>query len=318
MKKLSLILLLSFLILDVWTQQMDINWSPFGDKDKNYVIKKTEKFLKLYIDKDFQKALSYFDKNEINFGGYIWMKPQEFISMIQPLRGNNDLEVENIKAYTMNDTEKDPEVKSKTLKIYRVFSNLSIFVAVDLIDNTKHNKKTIYLNYNHNDENNWIISSFLDPTIGLVSNSSYPKERFRVESFENLKFSIPIPKDFSSKQVIEGQTNFILSGETERDAAIQVEWNEMKAPLNILSYNWVHYIIRQFDHSDILIKYMPYGYKYEYFVKDQNGDLNKGITVAFESNNKFVYIQYFSFSETYNKIWIDIDMMLRNIAFDEL
>jgi hypothetical protein len=229
------------------------------------------------------------------------------------VRGENLLEIGDLKAYTMDDTEKNPDIKEKTLKIYRVFSNFSIFVTAETIDKIKDTKNLICLNLNHDNSKNWIVSSFFNTSVAMFNNTSFPKEKFRTELFDSLNFTIQIPKDFSNGQKNGTQTTYTLSGKTERDAAIQIDNFELKAPLDILSYNWVQYIANQYEHSDILIKYMPYGYKYEYTVKDQDGNQNKGITTTFETNDRFVYIQYFSFSETYKAIWTDIDMMLRNI-----
>lgn len=313
MNKLITILLTILLSNYVFSQQTEITWSQFSDKEKNEALKIAEKFMRTYAESDFQTMQKYLPTNEVNFGGDIWFPTQQFLQMVQSLRGKNLLDIGELKAYTMDDTEKNPDIKEKTLKIYRMFSNFSIFIVAEIIDKTKDVKKTICLNLNIDNDNNWIVSSFYDASVGLANNTSIPKNRFRIELFDSLNFEILIPKDFSNGQKNGSQTTYILPGKTERDAAIQIDNFELKAPVNILSYNWVQYIANQYEHSDILIKYMPYGYKYEYTVKDQEGNQNKGITTAFEVNGRFVYIQYFSFSEIYNKIWIDIDMMLRNV-----
>lgn len=313
MNKLITILVLFFLCNYLFSQQTEIKWSPFGDKEKKEALKIADKFMTAYVDNDFQALQKYIPAGEINFGGDFWFQTQQFVLMVQSLRGKNELKLGALKAYTMDDTEDNPDIKEKTLKIYRMFSNFSIFISAETIDKTKNTQKTIYLNLNLDDNKNWIVSSFLDTSIGLADNTSFPKDNFRTETFDSLSFDILIPKDFSEGQKTGSQTTYILTGNTDRDAAIQIDNFELKAPLDILSYNWVQYIANQYEHYDILIKYMPYGYKYEYTVKDQDGNLNKGITTAFVSNDRFVYIQYFSFTEIYNKIWVDIDIMLRKL-----
>jgi len=312
MKKVIIILLTILFSNLTFSQQTEIKWSPFGEKEKKEVLKIAKKFMDTYADNDFQSLQKMLPKDEINYGGDIWLKTQEFKQMLQSLRGKNQIEIGEIHAYTMNDTEKNPDIKEKTLKIYRMFSNFSIFVTAEIIDKSDDTKKTIYLNFNIENKN-WVVSSYSDVSVGLINKTSLPKDRFRIESFDDLNFEIPVPKDFSKGKKMATQMTYVLKGETKRDAAIQVDNRKLKASVGILSYDWVQYVTTQYEHSDILIKYMPYGYKYEYFVKDENGISNKGITVAFESNKKFVYIQYFSFAETYNKIYVDIDSMLRNI-----
>lgn len=316
MNKLIKILFAILISSNLFSQQTEIKWSPFGDKEKNEALKIADKFMKTYVESDFQLMQKYIPSNEMNFGGDFWLKTQQFLQMIQSMRGKDNLELGKLIAYTMDDTENNLDIKEKTLKIYRMFSNFSIFVSAEIIDKTKDTKKTIYLNLNLDNNKNWIISSFLDTSVGLADNTSFPKDKFRTETFDSLDFEILIPKDFSKGQKTGSQTTYILAGNTDRDAAIQIDNFELKAPLDILSYNWVQYIVNQYEHYDILIKYLPYGYKYEYTVKDQDGNLNKGITTAFVSNDRFVYIQYFSFNEIYSKIWIDIDIMLRKLKIN--
>jgi hypothetical protein len=318
MNKLFPLLMISLLIhYKVNAQPIDIIWSPFGDKEKQEVIKVADKFMRTYVRSEFQNMQIYFSNDEVNYGGEVWLKTPQFISMIQTIRGKNDIEIGEIQAFTMDDTEKNPEIKAKSLKIFRVFSNCSIFVTVDLTDKTKDTNNTIFLNIIFDNDKNWVVNSFTDTSIKFSTTTKFPQERFRIESYHELKFDIPIPVDFSTGTKTRTQTSYILSGETDRDATIQIDWNELIAPVSILSYNWVQYIVNQYNYSDILIKYLPYGYTYEYFVKDQDGISNKGITTAFESNNKFVFIQYFSFTKTYDRIENDIDIMLRNINFYE-
>lgn len=316
MNKLTTFFLTILISTSLFSQQTEIFWSPFGDKEKKEALMVADKFLRSYLDSDFQSIQDFIPSNEVNFGGNIWLPTQQFLQMVQQLRGKTQLEIGEISAYTMNDTEENPDIKEETLRIYRMFSNLSVFVTAEIIDKEKDTKKTIYLNLNLNDRKKWIISSFLDPTIGLADNSSFPKEKFRTENFDSLNFEILIPKNFSNGQRNGSQITYVLAGVTQRDAAIQVDNFVLKAPVDILSYNWVNYVVNKYEHSDIMIKYLPYGYKYEYTVKDQDGQISKGITVAFESKGRFVYIQYFSFMDTYNEIWTDIDLMIRKLKIE--
>lgn len=293
MKKLFILLLISLFYYRAWSQQAEIKWSPFDDKDKKEALVVANEFMESYIKKDFQEAQKYMAKNEINYGGEIWLKPTEFIAMITDLRGNNEIKVDKILAYTMDDTEINPEIKDKALKLFRMFSNLSIFININLLDITENTTKNLCLNLNLDEDKNWIINCIIDISITMIENINYPKERFRVEVFKEEKFEIPIPTYFLKGQVLGSQTNYTLPGQTERDASLQVDYYEMKAPVSIMSYSWVQYLVSKYEHSDILIKYMPYGYKYEYFVKDQNGKLNKGITIAFESNKNLYSFSIF-------------------------
>jgi hypothetical protein len=313
MNKLAIIILTLMVCNQAFTQQTDIKWSPFGDKEKKEALIVAEKFISAYVNSDFQAIQNYIPANEINFGGDIWLTQQNFIQMIGQLRGKDQLLVGKIEAYTMDDSEKNPDLKKETLRIYRMFSNLSVFITAEIKDKEKNTSKSVFLNMSIDNNNNWVVSSFLDPSIGMAANTGVPKDRFRSESYDSLNFEILIPNEFSQAQRNGTQTTYLMPGNTSHDAAIQIDNYELKAPVNILSYNWVVYLTSQYDHSDILIKYMPYGYKYEYTLKDSNGNLNKGITTAFVSKNRFVCVQYFSFMETYNKIWTDIDLMIRKI-----
>ena len=296
-----------------FAQETEITWSPFGEKEKESVLKVAEMFMEKYTESDFQSMLKFLPDDEVNYGGEVWLKTPEFIAMLKQLRGKDNLEVKSMNAYTMDDTEHNPDVKAKALKIYRMFSNLSIFVTVKMTDKTKSSSDVICLNFNLNDNKKWIVSSFLNTSVRFAAHDNFHKNKFRMESFDDLHFTLPVPKEFSQGDKEKKQITYILSGESNRDAAIQVGWYDLKAPVSVMSYHWVQYLLSQYDHSDILIKYMPNGYKFEYYLKDQNDNINKGITVGFKSHDEFVFVQYFSFSDVYDKIWVEIDEMMRNI-----
>lgn len=296
-----------------FAQETEITWSPLGEKEKESVLKVAEMFMKKYTESDFQSIQKFLPDDEVNYGGEVWLKTPEFLAMLKQLRGEDELAVKSMSAYTMDDTERNPDVKAKALKIYRMFSNLSVFVTVEITNKTESSSNVICLNFNLDDNKKWIVSSFLNTSVGFAAKDNFPKDKFRMEFIDDLHFTLPVPQGFSQGDKEKNQITYTLSGDTKRDAAIQVGWYDLKAPVGVMSYQWVQYLTSQYDHSDILIKYMPYGYKFEYYLKDQNDNLNKGITVGFKSHNEFVFVQYFSFSDVYDRIWVAIDEMMRNI-----
>jgi len=61
------------------------------------------------------------------------------------------------------------------------------------------------------------------------------------------------------------------------------------------------------------VRLHPMGFILEYLIEDENGIENQGISIGLKNNETVVFIQIFSFKETYDKIWQDIDLMIRNI-----
>jgi len=76
MKKLIIILLTILFSNFTFSQQTEINWSPFGIKEKKEVLKIAKKFMNAYANSDFQNIQEFLPKGEVNYGGDIWLKTE--------------------------------------------------------------------------------------------------------------------------------------------------------------------------------------------------------------------------------------------------
>ena len=134
------------------------------------------------------------------------------------------------------------------------------------------------------------------------------------DTIDAIDFALVIPAKFNEVENKDHVVTYTLTGETGRDARIQIFYNEKKAELNILTYKWAEYITSSYKKSDFDISYLPDGYIYKYEVLDENEVANKGITAGFENNNYIIFIQYFGLKEAYDTHWKEIDYMLRNVV----
>ena len=139
-------------------------------------------------------------------------------------------------------------------------------------------------------------------------------DMFREENISDIGILIPIPKEFDRSDNINGQTIYYYEGKSGRDAAFQIMMDDLKAKIYYYTYKFVEHNNQQFKMSNLVVKYIPAGIKYEYEVVDpSSGSSNKGITVGIERSGKVVLIQYYSFLNVYKRIKPKVDYTLSNI-----
>lgn len=318
MEKFLLIFIL-LLIVNIAFATEGIQWTRFTQDDKNEVIEISTKFLKAFEERDKLTIKSMLCPDEMNFGGEIWMPTDGFIGFLQAIQGNKDFEYSNLRAFVFDDCETSQEAKDYAMKIYRIFDNRKIFTVYDLIIHSERGIQksfvgTLYYKDLQNDK--WIITSLFGFNTDLsIKGSGCPcrKERWKIEEFPDYGIKVPMLKSFSIKETIGNIINFYMPRETSKDAVYKIFSVELSSPINVLSYKWVELFLKDKQHSEIKIKYLPYGYLYEFDFIDDDGRSNKGIIIAIENKNKAIFVQYFSSLEVYDKIRTDIEYSIRYI-----
>lgn len=282
--------------------EKDNTLSALPDNSKENAKKVVDKFIKALKGK--KDITSYLKEAELNYGGQLWMPSKQIESFIRRLIPSK-IKTSSFNYYTFDEVEQDSVVKKKAIKLRRVYNNYSILALGTL------NEKKISLILQPKGDSLKIACVDLPSILQKKMNN---KETNQVDTLKNLGIILQIPEGFL-KEVgeEESQITYIMKGQTPRDAVIQILYFEKRVPSNILITEWVDYITSQYRKSEYEIKYLSNGYMYSYELIDSNGDVNKGISVAIENSEHSFVIQYFGFKEAYNKLWREIDEMIRNV-----
>jgi hypothetical protein len=306
-----LAIIFSLLAINVHSQVEKI--SSFGDHEKREVVQITQELLRALNDEEPVDYHSYLTSKETNIQGEIWLQNSEFIKMFQSLIKGKSFDSKELVAYTFDDILLSPKRTVVSQKLFRVFSDISILVSgkyKDQKDDSIYDINIIFGRFH----NSWRITSIHLSDLNLVVKNTPGLEQFTVESIDEFNISIPVPKSFSDRVVENGMVSFFLEGDTPRDAIIQTISGELKAPIEVMTFKWAEYVaFSRYTTTSISARFHPLGFIYEYIMIDENGNENKGITLGIEDNDSVVFIQFFSFKSTYDEIWQDIDMMIRNI-----
>ena len=282
--------------------QADIKLSMLPDTAKFLSKEVVNNFFNAYSNGE--DITSFLTSNEANFAGKMWLPISDFKGFINQLIPRP---AENIvfNYYTIDDIDKNEELKKKTIELSRVFNNYSI-----LADGSINGRKaSIVLN---SVETKMKIYSITIWDIPLKSKSPSPPV-MPTDTIDIIDLSLVIPAKFYEVENANHVVTYTLKGETGRDAKIEIIYNEKQADLNLLTYKWAEYVTSSYKRSDFDISYLPNGYIYKYEVLDENEVVNKGITAGFENNDYIIFIQYFGLKEAYNQHWKEIDYMLRNV-----
>ena len=310
MKTITLFLL-SFLSFVSFSQELAL--SPFNETEREEALEISYEIISILNDKTVDNLDKYLSGTETNINGQLWLKHNNFKGMLSSVIKHKTYFKDTLISYTFDEVINSEKKKEISEKLNRTFSSNNMLISgkyIDLKDSARYDFNLVLGKFN----NYWKLTSIHLSDVKLVMENSENLPNHRIENLEEFGLEIPIPNKFSERKLENDMITFTLAGETPRDAAIQIFAGEKKAPIELFTYKWAEYIaLSKFSSSNFIAKLHPNGIIYEYFLIDQDGNENKGISVGLEKENKVIIIQYFSFSKTYDEIWIDIDLMIRKL-----
>jgi hypothetical protein len=289
-----------------------IYWSDLSESDVEQSKKVAEDIIILIDQGRYENLLPYLSEKKIDFTGLHWINRDTLIDTLRAIsKGKEFLNLE-LSGYRFDDFLQSYTENKIIEEVYRVFDNHSIIIHA------------IYQNRGEREDGLLVLRKMKDQwkVFGLygfgvpfhsLSEHSGSEYKYRKEDFPAAGMIIPVPSDFSEKQNQENQVNFLLTGETERDAVFQVMIDEPKQKMYFYTYKLVEFNNQHYDMSELTVRYLPYGILFEYIVVDPYGTKNKGITVGFENKGKSVIIQFYSFLDVFQKREGEIEWVFSNI-----
>ncbi len=307
---LAILLPLSFIVHPLLAQKMF--WSDMTLEDKEQAIKLADQFRELIQSVKMNDLKELIATDNIYTGNGQWIDYGEVKLKLESIINSVDFSISESYAYTFDEFLDDHTNNIMISKCYEVFDNHSILVAFNF--KKDGNNQDCLLSIKKNRNSSWEIQG----VIGLFSigNSNFIVDQalFHKEKISDAGIIIPVPKEFNKSDYINGQTIFYYEGKSGRDAAFQIMVDELKAKIYYYTFKFVEHNNQQFKMSNLVVKYIPAGIKYEYEVIDPgSGISNKGITVGIERSGKVVLIQYYSFLNVYKKMKSKIDYTLMNV-----
>ena len=310
MKTITLFLL-SFVSFISFSQELVL--SPFNETDREEAIDISYEIISILNDKNVDNLDKYLSGTETNINGQLWLKHNNFKGMLSSVIKHRTYYKDTLISYTFDEVINSEKKKEISKILNRTFSSSKMLISgkyIDLKDSARYDFNLVLGKFN----NYWKLTSIHLSDVKLVIENDEKLPNHRIEKIEEFGLEIPIPKEFSEKQVENDMVTFTLAGETPRDAVIQIFSGEKKAPIEFFTYKWAEYTaLSKYSTSNFFAKFHPHGIIYEYNLIDQDGNENKGISVGLEKENKVIFIQIYSFSNTYDEIWIDIDLMIRKL-----
>ncbi len=307
---LTVIFLISFFLQDGMAQKMF--WNDMTVDDKEYAIEISNRFKDDVQSANIESLSKSIADGMVYTGNGQWINHKDVYPEIKKLSNSIDFSSSESFAYTF-DEFLDNHTNNKLIsRCYEVFDNHSVLVVFNFEKNGKIDECLLSIRKNKN--MTWEITGI----IGLISNTgarmNVDTNLFREEKISDIGILIPIPQEFDKSDHLNGQTIFYYEGKSGRDAAIQIMMDDLKAKIYYYTYKFVEHNNQQFKMSNLVVKYVPAGIKYEYEVVDPStGTSNKGITVGMERSGKVVLVQYYSFLSVYKKIKSRLDYTLSNI-----
>jgi len=309
---LAILLTISFKVHPLLAQKMF--WSDMTLEDKEQAIKIANQFREFVQSANFNDLKGLIAKDKIYAGDGQWIDYGEIKLELEGITNSVDFSISESYAYTFDEFLDDHTNNTLIKKCYEVFDNHSVLVVFNFKKDGKIEDCLLSIKKNRN--STWEIQGIIGMFSMLSSNLNVDKDLFHEEKISDAGIIIPVPKEFNKSDYINGQTIFYYEGKSGRDAAFQIMVDELKAKIYYYTFKFVEHNNQQFKMSNLVVKYVPAGIKYEYEVIDpSSGTSNKGITVGIERSGKVVLIQYYSFLNVYKKIKPKIDYALTNVKY---
>jgi hypothetical protein len=287
-------------------------WNDMTADDKENAIEIADKFKEYVYSSNIEDLGKLVSEGKIYIGNGQWIDHEDVFSELKIISNSADFSISESSAYTFDEFLDNHMNNLLIGRCYEVFDNHSVLVLFNFEKDGKIEE--CLLSIRKNRDSTWKIHGI----IGLLSTTTYSMNvdanLFREEKISDIGISIFIPREFDKSDLINGQTIYYYEGKSGRDAAIQVMMDDLKAKIYYYTYKFVEHNNQQFKMSNLIVKYVPSGIKYEYEVIDPStGTANKGITLGMERSGKVVLVQYYSFLSVYKKIKSRIDYTLSNV-----
>lgn len=280
--------------------------------DKDHAIKIADQFKEAVKSANFGNMEELLANDKIFIGKGLWIDHGEINSELENISEISEFSVSGTSAYTFDEFLDDHQNNILINKCYEVFDNHSVLVVFNFMKNGSIEDCLLSIKKNRN--STWAIEGIIGLFSEVNSIVNVNSDLFTEEKISDIGIIIPVPKEFNKSDYINGQTIFYYEGKSGRDAAFQIMSDELKAKIYYYTYKFVEHNNQQFKMSNLIVKYVPAGIKYEYEVIDpSSGTSNKGITVGIERSGKVVLIQYYSFLNVYNKIKYKVDYTLSSV-----
>jgi hypothetical protein len=277
-----------------------IFWSDLTREDVLQAIE-AGRILFRNLEKGNADSLRIFmPEDSIYVGALSWFDRNLFLDMA--LERANELSPQQVQysGFRFDDFLEQYDRNVILEKVYPVFDNHSVLIRVTYQNNRNVEQVLMVM---RKSGIIWTLTGFHG--FGLYPENppdlEISRRKFRMEKIEEAGIIVPIPIDFSQADRSDNQVNFYLQGDTERDAVIQILLDELKAKVYYYTYKFVEFSNQQYDLSDLVVRYLPYGILFEYTVMDHFGSKNKGITVGLKSRDKMVIIQLYAFYDVYQQ-----------------
>jgi hypothetical protein len=287
-------------------------WNDMTMEDKEHAIEIADKFREHIQSTDIENIRKLISENKIYTGKGQWVNYADVNSGLEKISNEVDFSLSESYAYTF-DEFLDNHINNLLIgRCYEVFDNHSVLVVFN------YEKEGIIedclLSIKKNRNMTWEIQGIIGLLPAENSSMNIDTNMFTEENISDIGMLIPIPKEFDRSDNINGQTIYYYEGKSGRDAAFQIMMDDLKAKIYYYTYKFVEHNNQQFKMSNLVVKYIPGGIKYEYEVVDpSSGSSNKGITVGIERSGKVILIQYYSFLDVYKRIKPKVDYTLSNI-----
>jgi hypothetical protein len=302
---------MSFMAHNAMAQKMF--WNDMTIDDKEHAINIAEKFRELVQSANIEDLRMLISEGKVYTGNGQWISHEDVNSELKKISNSIDFSISESFAYTFDEFLDNHTNNLLIGRCYEVFDNHSVLVVFNFQKNGKIDDCLLSIRKNRN--LTWEIQGIIGLFSKTNSGVNVNTDLFREEKIADIGISISIPKEFDKSDHINGQTIYYYEGKSGRDAAFQIMMDDLKAKIYYYTYKFVEHNNQQFKMSNLIVKYIPAGIKYEYEVIDPStGISNKGITVGMEKSSKVVLIQYYSFLNVYKKIKSRVDYTLSNVT----
>lgn len=293
------VLIFLFILIRTASAQK-IFWSDLTREDVQEAIEESRLFFNYLENRRIEAVANYIIEDSVYVGAGSWFTRDLFMDMIKERVEEIALQNIQLTGYRFDDFLEQYDHNEILDKVYPVFDNHSVLIRLNY---QYHRIMEQVIMVMKKDNDHWYITGFHG--FGLFpetpAEEDFSLKEYRMEKIAEAGIVLPVPSDFSEADRSDNQINFYLQGETDRDAVFQVLIDEIKAKVYYYTYKFVEFSNQQYELSDLIVKYLPFGILFEYTVTDSYGTKNKGITVGMKSNNKMVLIQFYAFYDIFQK-----------------
>lgn len=321
-KKIIFISLLTLLPLLLLSAAQDNRWSPFTYTDKREAKTLAINFFRDFNENRFYEIKKMLPAVEMNYSGELWMSTPKFLYFLGVIRERGAVDFDNIRVYTFDDCENEPEGKNYALGMYRVFDSRSILTVTDISFRDEKTKTVTYagiLFRKTTDGKNWYIASISGFDVkekGATVPRPGKPEDWTAVIIPGLDIEMPIPAQFSEKKSGNELFELKIAGPDRGRASYQIMAVKSRRPLIDDAGWWIKKMLSGKRISLLRAKYLPCGYWFECEMLDRNDRENKIIIVALKKKKYSVFINFFAYMDYYNAIWKKIEYSLRNIVVE--